>query len=108
YAEEMRPGGAGHVGPPAPLRFGERMGLDPSAIATLEIFESSDGSSEKSLCALIDRTRTPLGARALKDALARPSTDSMELEARWDAVDELARRAPERQALQRALEDVGD
>jgi DNA mismatch repair protein MutS len=108
YAEEMRPGGARHVGPPAPLHFGERMGLDPSAIATLEIFESSDGSAERSLCALIDRTRTPLGARALKDALARPSTDPMELEARWDAVEELARRAAEREELRRALEDVGD
>jgi DNA mismatch repair protein MutS len=108
YAVEMRPGGAAHVGEPAPLHFGERMVLDPSAIATLEIFESSDGSSAGSLCALIDRTRTPLGARALKDALARPSTDPMELEARWDAVEELSRRAIERQELQRALDDVGD
>ena len=47
------------------------------------------------------------GAR-LKDALARPSTDPMELEARWDAVEELSRRAIERQELQRALDDVGD
>ncbi len=108
YAEEMRPGGARHVGAPSPLHFGERMGLDPSAIATLEIFESSDGSADRSLCALIDRTRTPLGARALKDALARPSTDPIELEARWDAVEELARRAAERQALRKALEDIGD
>jgi DNA mismatch repair protein MutS len=32
----------------------------------------------------------------------------MELEARWDAVEELARRPFERQELQRALDDVGD
>ncbi|HJW14541.1 MAG TPA: DNA mismatch repair protein MutS [Thermoanaerobaculia bacterium] len=108
YAEEMRPGGTAHVGAPAPLEFDVRMALDASAIATLEIFESSDGSADRSLCALLDRTRTPLGARALKDALARPSTDPMELEARWDAVEELARRAPERQRLQRALEGAGD
>src|SRR5207247_2620039 len=49
YAEEVRPGGIGHVGAPSPLRFGERMGLDASAIATLELLESSDGSSERSL-----------------------------------------------------------
>ena len=42
----------------------------PSAVATLELFESSDGSAERSLCALLDRTRTPLGARALREALA--------------------------------------
>ncbi|HSP93442.1 MAG TPA: DNA mismatch repair protein MutS [Thermoanaerobaculia bacterium] len=108
YAEEMRPGGIAHVADPTALHFGERMGLDASAIATLEIFESSDGSAERSLCALLDRTRTPLGARALKDALARPSTDPVELEARWDSVEELSRRADERQRLRRALDDVGD
>jgi len=108
YAEEMRPGGISHVVAPAPLCFGERMGLDASAIATLEIFESSDGSADRSLCALLDRTRTPLGARALKDTLSRPSTDPVELEARWDSVEELSRRSSERQRLQRALEGVGD
>jgi DNA mismatch repair protein MutS len=108
YAEQMRPGGIAHVGDPVALHFGERMGLDASAIATLEIFESSDGSADRSLCALLDRTRTPLGARALKDALARPSTDPIELEARWDSVEELSRRAAEREKLRRALEDIGD
>ncbi len=108
YAAEMRPGALDHVGPPQPLRFGQRMGLDASAIATLEVFESSSGTPGGSLCGLLDRTRTPVGARALKDALARPSTDPMELEARWEAVEELVRRVPERQKLQRALEGVGD
>ena len=108
YAEEMRPGGASHVGAPSPLLFDQRMSLDASAIATLEIFESSDGSADRSLCAVIDRTRTPPGARALKDALSRPSTDPMELEARWEAVEELTRLATDRQKLQRALEGVGD
>src|SRR5262249_29739612 len=61
YAAEMRPGGISHVGSPAPLLFDQRMALDASAIATLEIFESSDGDSSRSLCAVIDRTRTPPG-----------------------------------------------
>jgi len=108
YAEEMRPNGVQHVGLPLPLRFGERMGLDASAIATLELFESSDGDSARSLCALLDRTRSPLGARALRDALARPSTDPVELESQWDAVEELVRKPQVRQALQRALEGAGD
>jgi DNA mismatch repair protein MutS len=84
------------------------MGLDAAAIATLELFESSDGSTEKSLCGLLDRTRTPMGARGFRDALARPSTDPIELEARWDAVEELAGNAPVREALQAALADSGD
>jgi DNA mismatch repair protein MutS len=109
YAREMRPGGPlAHVGSPAALAFGERMGLDAAAVATLELFESSDGAAARSLCALLDRTRTPLGARALRDALAHPSRDPVELGARWDALDELLRRPEAAAALQAALEEVGD
>ncbi len=108
YAHQMRPGGLGHIGPPAGLEFGSRMGLDQSAIATLELFESSDGTRERSLFALIDRTRTPLGARALREALAHPSLDPVELGARWDAVEELVRRADVAESMQLALEEVGD
>jgi DNA mismatch repair protein MutS len=108
YASELRPRGAEHVGEAEPLRFGERMGLDASAIATLELFESSDGNPEKSLCGLLDRTRSPMGARELRDALARPSTDPVELEARWDAVGELAGGAGVREELQDALARAGD
>jgi len=108
YAHQMRPGGLEHIGPPAGLEFGSRMGLDQSAIATLELFESSDGTRERSLFALIDRTRTPLGARALREALAHPSLDPVELGARWDAVEELVRRAGVAEPMQAALEEVGD
>jgi DNA mismatch repair protein MutS len=108
YARQMRPGGLEHIGAPAPLAFGSRMGLDASAIATLELFESSDGAKERSLLALVDRTRTPLGARALREALAHPSLDPIELEARWDAVGELAGAEGAASALQEALEPVGD
>ena len=108
YAREVRPNALVHVRPPSPLHFGGRMSLDRSALATLEVFESSDGEASRSLCALLDRTRTPLGARALREALARPSTDPIELEARWDAVGELAAGAASREALQAALGEVGD
>ena len=108
YAEEVRPRALTHVADPEPLRFGERMGLDGAAIATLELFESSDGRADRSLCALVDRTRSPLGARALRDALSRPSTDPIELSARWDAVEELVGNPRARDEIQRQLALVGD
>jgi len=108
YAAELRPNGIHHVGSPEPLHFGERMGLDACAIATLELFESSEGSPERSLCRLLDRTRTPMGSRALRDALSRPSTDPVELEDRWGAVEELVENLQAREDLQRCLEPVGD
>jgi DNA mismatch repair protein MutS len=108
YVSEMRPNAVAHLASPEPLRFGERMGLDAGAIATLELFESSDGSDERSLCRLLDRTRTPMGSRALRDALSRPSTDPIELEGRWGALEELVEKAEAREDLQRALDAVGD
>lgn len=108
YAQQMRPGGVGHVGLPQPLAFGEQMGLDAAAIATLELFESSDGSTARSLFAMLDRTRTPLGARALREALSHPSIDPIELTARWDAVEELLRRRDAAEDLRAELEKVGD
>jgi DNA mismatch repair protein MutS len=108
YAEEVRPGGLGHVLAPAPLAFDRKMGLDAAAVATLELFESSDGATARSLCAALDRTRTPMGARALRETLAHPSLDPVELEARWDAVEELVRQPDAAEGLQAALDAVGD
>jgi len=108
YARQMRPGGLHHVGAPLPLAFGQQMGLDAAAIATLELFESSDGSTSRSLFAILDRTRTPLGARALRETLCHPSRDPVELSARWDAVEELVNRRDAAERLRAELEPVGD
>jgi DNA mismatch repair protein MutS len=108
YALEMRPRGLPHVLEPRPLKFDERMRLDASAVATLELFESSDGDPRRSLCSLLDRTRTPMGARTLKEAISRPSLDPIELEDRWDAVEELVANPSAREAVRRELGEVGD
>jgi DNA mismatch repair protein MutS len=84
------------------------MSLDAGALATLEVFESSEGQASRSLFGLLDCTRTPPGARALRECLASPSTDALELAARWDAVGELVERSPERETLRAALAEVGD
>ena len=108
YAAEFRPRGLPHVLAPELLRFDERMRLDASAVATLELFESSDRDSKRSLCSLLDRTRTPMGARALKETISRPSLDPVDLEDRWDAVEELIEKAGVRESLQAELDGVGD
>ena len=108
YAAETRPRGLPHVLEPEPLRFDERMRLDASAVATLELFESSDRDPRRSLCALLDRTKTPMGARALREGISRPSMDTIELEDRWDAVEELVAKPEAREALGRELSGMGD
>lgn len=108
YAAELRPRGLPHVLEPEPLRFDERMRLDASAIATLELFESSDRDARRGLCAFLDRTRTPMGARALREAITRPSLDPVELADRWGAVEELVENPEAREKVRGELEGVGD
>jgi DNA mismatch repair protein MutS len=64
--------------------------LDAATIRNLEVFESSAGDSKDTLVGVINRTRTGMGARLLRNWMVRPSIDPSEIEVRLDAVGELA------------------
>jgi len=73
----------------AALRFfepSEFMKLDASTVNNLELVATLDGSRKGSLLALLDRTRTGMGARLLKSRLLLPLMDVPELERRLDCV----------------------
>ena len=66
--------------------------LDAATIRNLELFEPStpaDANSKDSLLGVINRTRTGMGARLLRNWLVRPSIDPVEIESRLDAVAEI-------------------
>jgi len=67
--------------------------LDAATIRNLELFETSAGDKKDALLGVINRTRTGMGARLLRNWLVRPSIDSNEIESRMDAVGELAASA---------------
>jgi len=75
------------------------MPLDAATIRNLEL---------SSLTALIDRTRTPIGARRLRAWLGAPMRDAESIELRLAAVDELASEPPLRDRIAAALKEVGD
>jgi DNA mismatch repair protein MutS len=88
---------------------GDAMLLDPTAVATLELFETAaDRSTRGSLVAAIDRTRTPMGARLLRQWLLRPLLDCEAIRRRQDAIAALAPDPAGRHALGRHLAAVGD
>src|ERR1041385_8576821 len=68
--------------------------LDAATIRNLELFEPSaafGGNNNKdSLLGAINRTRTGMGARLLRNWVVRPSIDANEIELRLDAVGEIA------------------
>jgi DNA mismatch repair protein MutS len=75
------------------------MPLDPATVRNLEL---------PALIGLIDRTRTPIGARKLRAWLGAPLRDVESIELRLGAVDELASAPTLTVGLAAALKEVGD
>jgi DNA mismatch repair protein MutS len=75
------------------------MSLDAATVRNLEL---------PALTELVDRTRTPIGARRLRAWLGAPMRDAESIELRLEAVAELASSADLREALATTLKPVGD
>ena len=88
---------------------GDAMLLDPTAVATLELFETAaERSTRGSLIGAIDRTRTPMGARLLRQWLLRPLLDRAAIGRRQAAIEALIAAPATRDALGRRLRGMGD
>jgi DNA mismatch repair protein MutS len=83
--------------------------LDRATRRTLEITQSQqDGGREGTLLDVIDRTRTPMGARLLRQWMLEPLVDCRSISGRHDAVGELVAAATVRQDLRSTLQGLGD
>lgn len=84
------------------------MSLDGQTRRNLELSESSRGERRHSLIAVLDQTRTPMGARMLRRWVGQPLLDLAELQDRQDAVAYFVDRALVRARLRDALGHVSD
>ena len=67
YLKELQPAGLPHLARPQVERAGGTMPLDEMTRRNLELVESlRGGSTEGTLLSVLDRTKTPMGARLLK------------------------------------------
>ncbi|MBZ5668929.1 MAG: DNA mismatch repair protein MutS [Acidobacteriia bacterium] len=83
--------------------------LDPATLRNLELLDPAFGESRAAtLLGVLDGCATSLGARKLKTWTLRPSLDRAELEARLDAVEELAKNTIAREELRRVLGAIQD
>lgn len=88
---------------------GDAMLLDPTAVATLELFETAqERSARGSLFATLDRASTPMGRRLLRQWLLRPLLDREGIGRRQEAIGQLVAEPALRAALGKRLEHVGD
>ncbi len=87
----------------------EHLGLDPATRRSLELFEPAPGGDPAhTLWAVINRTRTPAGARRLRATLERPLVDAAAIAARLDAVATLVDDSGLRAACRAALDRTYD
>jgi DNA mismatch repair protein MutS len=83
--------------------------IDGLTRRNLELVESlADGSSQGTLLAILDHTRTAMGSRRLREWLLRPLLQLAAIQDRLDAVEEMAFRTIERGRLREALGGVQD
>lgn len=83
--------------------------LDAATVAALELAETLRGRSRKhSLVWALDRCRTSMGSRLLRQWVMAPLTGRKAVELRHGAVDELLHSAHRREMLRGALERLGD
>ncbi|MBI4800808.1 MAG: DNA mismatch repair protein MutS, partial [Desulfarculus sp.] len=83
--------------------------LDECARRNLEIYRSiAGGGRQGSLVQAVDQTRTPMGGRLLRQWLGFPLLDLAQIEARHQAVDELAGLPLTLEALAEVLDTLPD
>lgn len=109
YLRELQPGGVPHLARPTVERPGGTMPLDEMTRRNLELVESlRGGDTAGTLLSVLDRTQTPMGARALRQWILAPLTDHAAIEARLDAVGAWVTDTTARTALREALDGVRD
>jgi DNA mismatch repair protein MutS len=110
YLRETQRSALGHLNRPAYYERHDHMVLDAATIRNLELVEPlfAGEKREATLVGVLDKTCTGMGGRLLRRRLINPSCDLAEIEARLDAVAELAGKVIARDELRKALGQVQD
>lgn len=91
------------------IRTLDYLTIDATAMKNLELVESMrDGSKKATLLGVLDKTRTSMGARNLKQWIERPLRNSTMINERLDAVEELTKSTKIRNNLYDLLANIRD
>jgi DNA mismatch repair protein MutS len=109
YLQETLRASLAHIRRLRPHRPEALLTIDEVTRRSLELIRTlRDSQREGSLLSVLDRTVTPMGARALHDNLLAPLTDIPAINARLDAVEELLKDHALRGQLRELLEACAD
>ncbi|RMG60795.1 MAG: DNA mismatch repair protein MutS [Deltaproteobacteria bacterium] len=108
YILRNQPASLKNLKDPKPFQERRSVSLDESALTSLEILRSVQGTRKGSLLWVLDRTKTPMGKRLIKNFLAFPLSDIAEIVRRHDAVEEFILKRDLAERISGLLEDVFD
>ena len=109
YLYETQMNGLEHMTGIHPYSTGAFMVLDSSTRRNLELVETMREKTKKgSLLWVLDKTKTAMGARLLRSYVEQPLIERSEIEARYDAIEELNNHVMSREELSEYLNPVYD
>ena len=110
YLEETQKNSLSHITRIVLQNSGEFMGIDAATRRNLELTSPlrADGSRRSTLLGILDRTKTSMGARLLKNRIDQPLQSIEQINSRLDAVETLTTHPKERGQLRDALDGVYD
>lgn len=89
YVRDTQKKGLTHVSVPRLLEEHSFLRMDESTVRNLELVQGLDGNRKWTLLATLDRTRTGMGGRLLRNWILRPLLDLEEIDRRLEAVQDL-------------------
>ncbi len=109
YLTETQKTTLSHINTLKSYRIDSFMYLDTATRRNLELIQTiRDRSYTGSLLSILDKTRTPMGARLLKSWLLSPLSDEKTINLRLDAVSEMTTSNILRRDIESCLDDVRD
>ena len=109
YLQETQKTALGHITRLKRYRRSDHLILDSIAQRNLELTRRlSDGRKEGSLLQVLDRTRTPMGARLLRSWLRQPLIKIQPIQARQSGIDFFLIDTARRTRLRLILKEIGD
>ena len=109
YVADAQRGSTRQLRRPDVFTRGRYMELDSAALRNLELTQNlRTGDKRGSLLWVLDKTKTPMGARLLRSWVERPLLSPVAIRRRLSAVEELAKDNVGRGELRELLKGVGD